>query len=118
MDGVDGTEWYFPQRLTDDTAVVNNGNSNPAQTVLGVKATMGHDLPRTLLIYAFGARLGGVAVPEGARLLATQSHIPSSNLTLVNRQNTYAHNDPAGAYPNNDFFDQLVPFLDKVSAHA
>jgi len=41
-----------------------------------------------------------------------------SNLTLVNRQSTYAHNDPAGAYPDNDFFNQLVPFLAKVSAHA
>jgi pimeloyl-ACP methyl ester carboxylesterase len=118
MNNVDGTEWYFPQRLTDDTAVVDNGNANPAQSVLGVKATMGHDLPSDLLIYAFGARLGGPAVLDGARLLATQSHIPASNLTLVNRQSTYAHNDPAGAYPDNDFFNQLVPFLDKVSAHA
>ncbi len=118
MDDVDGTEWYFPQRLTDDTAVVDNGNANPAQSVLGVKATMGHDLPSDLLIYAFGARLGGPAVLDGARLLATQSHIPMSNLTLVNRQSTYAHNDPAGAYPDNDFFNQLVPFLAKVSAHA
>jgi hypothetical protein len=117
MDGVDGTEWYFPQRLTDDTAVVNNGISSPAQAVLGVKATMGRELPKTLLIYAFGARLGGEAVLDGARLLATQSQIPSSNLTLVNRQDTYAHNDPSGAYPTNDFFADLVPFLNKVSAH-
>ena len=28
---VDGTEWYFPQRLTDDTGAVDNGNANPAQ---------------------------------------------------------------------------------------
>jgi len=118
MNGVDGTEWYFPQRLTDDTAVVDNGNANPAQDVLGVKATMGHDLPAGLLIYAFGARLGGEAVLDGARTLATQSHIPTGNLTLVNRQSTYAHNDPAGAYPSNDFFAQLVPFLAKVDAHA
>jgi pimeloyl-ACP methyl ester carboxylesterase len=118
MDGVDGTEWYFPQRLTDDTSVVNNGNPNPAQAVLGVKATMGRDLPKTLLIYAFGARLGGAAVLDSARQLATQSQIPLSNLTLVNRQDTYAHNDPAGAYPTNDFFDDLVPFLDKVSAQG
>jgi pimeloyl-ACP methyl ester carboxylesterase len=114
IDGVDGTEWYFPQRLTDDTAVVDNGNANPAQNVLGVKATMGHDLPKNLLIYAFGARLGGQAVLDGARTLASQSQISLTNLTLVNRQSTYAHNDPAGAYPNNDFFDDLVPFLGKV----
>ena len=76
---------------------------------------MGHNLPKNLLIYAFGAALGGAGVPAAAQLLAAQSHIPASNLTLVNRQSTYAHNDPAGAYPHNDFFDQLVPFLQKVS---
>ena len=59
MQNVDGVEWYFPQRLTDDTGAVANGNANPAQSVLDVDATMGHDLPKSLLIYAFGARLGG-----------------------------------------------------------
>src|SRR6202035_5584328 len=49
IDNVDGTEWYFPQRLTDDTQAVDNGNANPAQSILGVKATMGHDLPSDLL---------------------------------------------------------------------
>jgi len=39
-----------------------------------------------------------------------------SNLTLVNRQSTYSHNDPAGAYPNNVFFDHLVPFLKKIGS--
>ena len=118
MDNVDGTEWYFPQRLTDDTAVVANGNANPAQAVLGVDATMGHDLPRTLLIYAFGARLGGAAVLADAQLLASQSGIPQHNLTLVNEQSTYAHNDPSGAYPHDVFFDHLVSFLDKVAPHG
>jgi pimeloyl-ACP methyl ester carboxylesterase len=113
---VDGTEWYFPQRLTDDTAAVDNGNANPAQKVLNVDATMGHKLPKDLRIYAFGARLGGPAVLADARLLARQSHIPAGNLTLVNRQSTYSHNDPAGAYPNNVFFDHLVPFLKKISS--
>ena len=118
IDNVDGTEWYFPQRLTDDTAVIDNGNANPAQTVVGIEATMGHHLPKNLLIYAFGARLGGAAVLDGAQQLAQQSNIPAGNLTLVNRQSTYAHNDPAGAYPNNDFFNQLIPFLNEVNTHA
>jgi pimeloyl-ACP methyl ester carboxylesterase len=113
---VDGTEWYFPQRLTDDTGAVDNGNANPAQAVLGVDATMGHHLPRDLRIYAFGARLGGESVLQDAQLLAAQSHIPAGNLTLINRQSTYSHNDPAGAYPNNVFFDHLVPFLDGIAA--
>ena len=51
---------------------------------------------------------------DAARTLAAQSRIPRRNLTLVNRQGTYAHNDPAGAYPHNDFFDNLMPFLDKA----
>src|ERR1700752_1164602 len=59
MTNVDGTEWYFPQRLTDDTGAVDQGNANPAQRVLGLRATMGHRLPRSLRIYAFGAYGGG-----------------------------------------------------------
>lgn len=113
---VDGTEWYFPQRLTDDSGAVANGNANPAQKVLGLDATMGHHLPRELRIYAFGAHLGGSAVLRDAQLLAAQSHIPASHLTLVDRQGTYAHNDPAGAYPHNAFFADLVPFLHTVSS--
>ena len=114
--GVDGSEWYFPARLTADTAAVANGNANPAQSVLDVNATMGHNLPKSLLIYAFGARLGGARVVQGAQELAAQSQIPAANLTLVNRETTYAHNDPNGASPKNSFFEGLVPFLGKVSA--
>jgi hypothetical protein len=114
----DGTEWYFPQRLTDDTGAVADGNTNPAQTVLGVDATMGHALPKNLLIYAFGAHLGGQAVLDATKVLAQQSDIPMDNLTLVNRQSTYAHNDPAGAYPNNVFFQDLMPFLEKVTSRG
>ena len=116
MQNVDGTEWYFPERLTYDTGAVANGNANPAQSVLDVDATMGHDLPKSLLIYAFGAHLGGAGVPAAAQLLAAQSGIPMSNLTLANYQSTYSHNDPAGAYPDNAFFNRLVPFLGKVAA--
>jgi pimeloyl-ACP methyl ester carboxylesterase len=112
----DGTEWYFPQRLTDDTGAVAEGNSNPAQSILDVRATKGHSLPKSLLIYAFGAALGGPRVLTAATILAQQSRIPLKNLTLINRQSTYAHNDPAGAYPNNVFFSNLVPFLNKVAA--
>jgi pimeloyl-ACP methyl ester carboxylesterase len=114
--GADGTEWYFPERLTLDTGAVDNGNANPAQRVLDVKATLGRKLPQELLIYAFGAHLGGQNVLTAAQQLAKQSHIPMRNLTLINRQSTYAHNDPAGAYPRNVFFAHLVPFLDSVSS--
>jgi hypothetical protein len=116
IQNADGSEWYFPQRLTDDTMAVGNGIANPAQAVLGVDATMGRDLPHGLLIYAFGARLGGQSILDAASQLAEQSGIPAGNLTLINRQSTYAHNDPAGAYPANAFVSGLLPFLRKVAA--
>ncbi len=115
INNADGTEWYFPQRLTDDTRAVNNGIANPAQSVLDVHSTMGRRLPKTLKIYAFGAALGGPGVLLDAQQLAKQSHIPKRNLVLINRHNTYAHNDPAGAFPNNVFFDHLVPFLSRIA---
>jgi hypothetical protein len=110
----DGTEWYFPQRLTDDTAAVDEGNPNPAQGVLDVRSTMGHDLPHNLQIYAFAAHLGGPGVLAATKILAQQSGIPTSHLTLVDEHDAYAHNDPAGAYPSNVFFAHLVPFLKRV----
>ena len=112
----DGTEWYFPQRLTDDMGGIGNGTPNPAQKVLGLKTTLGRHLPRSLFIYGFGAKLGGQVILDAAHQLAVQSHIPLSHLTLVNRQSTYAHNDPNGAYPHNAFFSHLLPFLQTVAA--
>jgi pimeloyl-ACP methyl ester carboxylesterase len=114
MTGVDGSEWYFPQRLTDDTGAVDQGNANPAQKVLGVDATLGHRLPRSLRIFAFGA-FGGTLITKDAAALAKQSRIPRSQVLLVSRHGTYAHNDPAGAFPHNAFFSNLMPFLAKVA---
>ena len=65
-------------------------------------------------IYAFAASLGGTRVLDAARALAQQSGLPASKLTLINRQGSYAHNDPAGAFPQNAFLDNLVPFLRKI----
>ncbi len=123
-----GSEWYFPQRLTDDTGAVGNGIANPAQSILDVNSTMGDHLPPRLKIYAFCTSLGGTGVLTAAQTLATQSGIPASNLTLVNASgapssdsaivnepDTYAHNDPAGAYPNNFFFNNLETFLGSIS---
>lgn len=110
-----GTEWYFPQRLTDDTGAVGNGIANPAQASLDVHSTMGRQLPHHLLIYAICTALGTKAVLLDAQALAAQSHIPAKNLVLVNRQATYSHNDPAGAYPRNAFFSTLIPFLTRIA---
>jgi pimeloyl-ACP methyl ester carboxylesterase len=113
LTGMDGSAWYHPTRLTLDSRAVANGNANPAQSVLGVKAIHGDDLPRHTPIYAFGAR-GGEGVLESARLLSRQSDIRDDLLTLVNRQATYAHNDPSAASPQNEFVDQLIPFLAEI----
>ena len=114
LTGLDGTAWYHPLRLTIDSGAVADGNANPAQSVLDVRATHGHDLPRSLRIYAFGAALGGQRVLDATTALADQSGIPSSQVILVNRQSAYAHNDPAGASPSNDFLANLIPFLGTV----
>jgi hypothetical protein len=114
VDGADGSEWYFPQRLTIDAGGVGNGIANPAQPVLGLHSTLGRDLPRRLEIYAFGARLGGAGVLLDARALAAQSRIPASHLLLINRSSSYAHNDPAGAFPRNAFATGLVHFLRRI----
>jgi hypothetical protein len=113
--GLDGTAWYHPRRLTIDGGAVAAGNPNPAQRVLGVRATHGDDLPRRLRIYAFGASLGSERVLEAARILARQSGIPRRRLTLVDRARTYSHNDPNSAAPRNAFVARLVPFLQKIS---
>ena len=114
LKGLDGTAWYHPQRLTIDSGAVAAGNANPAQSILDVRATHGHDLPRNLRICAFGAALGGQRVLDAATILANQSNIPQANLTLLDRHETYAHNDPNSASPQNDFVDELVPFLAKI----
>ncbi|HEX5195431.1 MAG TPA: hypothetical protein VFW09_21750 [Solirubrobacteraceae bacterium] len=114
VDGADGSEWYFPARLTLDLAGVGNGIASPAQRVLGLRSTLGRRLPHSLRIYGFGARLGGSLILTEIRRLARQSGIPRSHLTLIARRLTYAHNDPAGAFPHNVFFTHLVRFLHRV----
>jgi pimeloyl-ACP methyl ester carboxylesterase len=111
LKGIDGSAWYHPMRLTIDAGAVADGNPNPAQQILQVDAIHGHDLSKHLRIYAFGAALGGEGVLATAKVLAQQSHIARSHLTLVNRQDTYAHNDPSAASPHNTFLNRLIPFL-------
>jgi hypothetical protein len=110
-----GSEWYFPQRLTDDTGAIGNGIANPAQAVLDVHSTMGKHLPHSLRIMAFGTALGQHFVPDAAIALAKQSGIPMSHVTTFDYQKTYSHNDPNGAYPKNAFFSNLIKFLRKIA---
>jgi len=123
--GADGTEWYFPERLTIDTAAVAEGNANPAQEVLGEHAIHGHELPKSLKILAISSELDkviGASSLTAAEILAEQSGIPKENLTLIDAENEYAHNDPAGAEPEkggifaNKFFREVVPFLEVIAS--
>jgi pimeloyl-ACP methyl ester carboxylesterase len=122
-----GSEWYFPARLTLDTGAVAEGNANPAQEVLGEHAIHGHELPKSLKILAIDSELdkavGSGNTLEAAEFLAEQSGIPKENLTLINRAEAYAHNDPAGAEPEGDiwaniFFRELVPYLEGIRTHG
>jgi pimeloyl-ACP methyl ester carboxylesterase len=121
---IDGTEWYFPERLTLDTGAVAEGNANPAQEVLGEHAIHGHELPTSLKILAINSELDkaiGANSLIAAQILAEQSGIPNSNLTLIEVENEYAHNDPAGADPAegglfaNKFFQSMVPYLEGIA---
>ena len=116
VNGADGTEWYFPARLTIDSQAIDNGISDGAQRALGLRATLARRLPRSLRILAFGAALTGPhrLLMRATQALARRSHIPRRNLTLVNDP-SYAHNDPAGAYPRNAFLAHLIGFLRAVS---
>jgi pimeloyl-ACP methyl ester carboxylesterase len=115
-----GSEWYFPARLTLDTRAVGNGLANPAQEVLGLRSTEGEHLPKSLRMLAIDSELDSVfgtgTVLDEAVALATQSGIPSSNLTLIEVKSSYAHNDPAGATPGiNEFFKHLAGFLEEIA---
>jgi pimeloyl-ACP methyl ester carboxylesterase len=111
--GVDGTAWYHPRRLSIDGGAVAGGVRNPAQKVLGVRATHGDDLD--LPIYAIETSLGAGRVLRGARALARRSHIGRRRLTLVDRHRTYDHVDPLSALPSrNAFVKTVIPFLRRV----
>ena len=109
LQNIDGTAWYHPLRLSIDSGAVGDGVANPAQAVLNVHSTDAAKLPKRLRIYAFGAALGGPNVLLAAQALAQTARIPKSNLKLVNRQSTYAHNDPNAAYPNERLHQAADP---------
>jgi hypothetical protein len=111
---VDGTAWYHPRRLSLDAASVAGGVANPAQKVLGVRATHGRDVH--VPIYAFETSLGKGRVLKAARALARRSH---TSVKLVDRSRTYSHCDPLFAVPErNDFLKTVVPFLSRIPRTA
>ena len=116
---VDGSEWYFPDRLTIDTAGVGNGiaDGRPAGPRPPLDAGPPTSRPRCGSTRSGRRSAAPMILDAIARARAAVAD-PVRHLTLVNRQSTYAHNDPTGAYPLNVFFSRLVPFLDKVGRGA
>jgi hypothetical protein len=113
IEGVDGSAWYHPRRLSLDGQAVAGGRRNRAQRVLGVRAIHGRDLEAP--IYAIETSLGAGRVLTGARALARRADIPRRMVTLVDRHETYAHIDPLSAEsPGNAFVRTVVPFLRRV----
>jgi hypothetical protein len=112
IDGIDGSAWYHPRRLSLDGQAVAGGRANPAQRLLGVRATHARDLD--IPIYAFETSLGAGRVLEGARALARRAG--HRRLTLVDRHETYDHVDPLSAAPPvNAFVKTVVRFLRRIS---
>jgi pimeloyl-ACP methyl ester carboxylesterase len=111
--GVDGFAWYHPRRLSLDAAAVAGGVGNPAQDVLGLRATRGR--AARLPIYAFETSLGQGRVLTAARALAKRAGLPARKLTLVDRSASNAHCDPIfDDAKRNAFLRTVVPFLDGV----
>jgi hypothetical protein len=110
IEGIDGTAWYHPRRLSLDGRAVAGGVRNRAQQLLGVRATHGRDLE--LPIYAIETSLGAGRVLKGARALARRADLPRRMVTLVDRHTTYDHLDPLSAVPaRNAFVKTVIPFL-------
>jgi hypothetical protein len=111
--GSDGTAWFHPKRLSLDAGAIAGGVANPAQKLLGVRTTHGRDV--RLPIYAIETSLGKGRVLKAAKALAKRSHVPSKDVTLVDRSTTYSHCDPIfDEASRNDFIKTVVPFLKRV----
>ena len=109
--GIDGTAWYHPRRLSIDGQAVAGGVRNPAQKVLGVRATHGRDLrpadlrDRDLARRRPRARGRAGAGAPLARAAAAHCGPPP----------TYDHIDPLSALPaKNAFLKTVIPFLRRV----
>jgi hypothetical protein len=111
--GVDGFAWYHPRRLSLDASAVAGGVGNPAQDVLGLRATRGRSA--RLPIYAFETSLGKGRVLAAARALAKRAGVPARKLTLVDRSTTNAHCDPIfDDAKSNAFLHTVARFLKRV----
>lgn len=113
--GMDGTSWYHPVRLSDDSRAINNGIRTPAQKVLGDRSVHGHAVK--LPMYAIETSLGAGRVLRSVRALARQSGVARRRLVLVDRHRTDSHIDPLVDVPaHNAFLRTVVPFLKRIGS--
>jgi hypothetical protein len=111
--GADGTAWFHPRRLTLDAQAVAGGVANPAQALLGLRATRSADVH--VPIYAIETSFLRGQILTAARTLARRAHVPAQDVTLVDRSAKDVHCDPVFDDPaTNDFLATVVPFLERI----
>jgi pimeloyl-ACP methyl ester carboxylesterase len=104
-------EWYYPKRLTIDTAAANSLRRDPATTYLGLRTW--HARQVDLPLYAFQTSLSSGRVIAGARAFVKASKVPYWE--YVDGSLGYSHLDPLAATPSkNDFIKTVVPFLRRL----
>ncbi|HYI19426.1 MAG TPA: hypothetical protein VD836_12000 [Solirubrobacteraceae bacterium] len=105
---VNGTEWFFPRRLTLDVDAASPLKPTKATRLLGLRVR--HARRIKLPLYAFQTDLTGGGVLRGARKLKSMSRI--TRATLVDGAPEQSHLDPLVAAPEaNEFLQTVVPFL-------
>lgn len=112
FDGIDGTAWYHPVRLTLDGRTTNGGEPHPSQELVGVRSIHVADLD--LGLFAFETGFGAGRVLPGARLLAERAGLDEDDVTLVERHDV-THTDPMAIDPDNPLVETLVPFLQSLA---
>lgn len=105
---VNGTEWFFPKRLTLDVDGASHLRRNRITRLLGLRPW--HAKRIDVPLYAFQTDLTGGRVLRGARRLKALSRIKRA--TLVQGAPEQSHLDPLLAAPGtNEFLATVVPFL-------
>ena len=105
---VNGTEWFFPRRLTLDVDAASPLRRTRAARLLGLR--LRHAKRIRLPLYAFQTDLTHGGVLRGARRLKRMSRI--TRATLVDGAPEQSHLDPLlAATEVNEFLETVVPFL-------
>ena len=115
MTNVDGSEWYFPQRLTDDTGAVDQGNANPAQKVLDVDATMGHRLPTDACASTPSAPTAARSSPRTRRRWPSRAASRVATCCWSAARAPTPTTTPRRPIRKNAFFSNLMTFLARIA---